>query len=101
MSELDDIRKRDADSGALWFTGPASFTAQAARDRRALLAKLDEVQAERDRFQDVLLAWVTARLNEQYAESQGQFVRQREWQVLVSAAEVAAQKLVRPAGLER
>ncbi len=40
---LDEIRKRDAESGELWFTGPASFTAQAARDRRELLAEVDRL----------------------------------------------------------
>lgn len=30
----------------MWFTGPASFTAQAARDRRALLARVDELERE-------------------------------------------------------
>lgn len=39
--QLEEIRKRDAAAGALWFTGPASFTALAARDRRELLALLD------------------------------------------------------------
>ena len=38
---LREIRARDRESGALWFTGPASFTAQAARDRRALLAFIE------------------------------------------------------------
>lgn len=40
-ADLKAIRQRDATSGALWFTGPASFTAQAARDRRDLLAAID------------------------------------------------------------
>lgn len=44
MTELKEIMKRDAESGALWFTGPASFTAQAARDRRALLAMLKDTR---------------------------------------------------------
>lgn len=47
MSDIDDIRKRDAESGALWFTGPASFTALGARDRRALLAAYDALEAEK------------------------------------------------------
>lgn len=38
---LGEIRARDRESGALWFTGPLSFTAQAARDRRALLGIID------------------------------------------------------------
>ena len=45
MSDLTAIRKRDADSAALWFTGPASFTAQAARDRRELLREVDRLLA--------------------------------------------------------
>lgn len=39
-NELQAIRERDQASGVTWFTGPASFTAQAARDRRALLVEL-------------------------------------------------------------
>lgn len=42
-TELIAIRARDAESGATWFTGPASSTAQAARDRRALLAEVDRL----------------------------------------------------------
>lgn len=30
--------------GALWFTGPPSFTAQSARDRRCLLGYVDELR---------------------------------------------------------
>lgn len=44
MSDIDDIRERDRTSGSLWFTGPASFTAQAARDRRTLLAYNDQLR---------------------------------------------------------
>lgn len=44
--ELQAVRDRDTESGATWFTGPASFTAQGARDRRYLLAKLDETVRE-------------------------------------------------------
>jgi hypothetical protein len=44
--ELQAVRDRDAESGATWFTGPASFTAQAARDRRYLLAQYDETVRE-------------------------------------------------------
>ena len=40
MSDLAAIQKRDNESGNVWFTGPASFTAQAARDRRDLLVEL-------------------------------------------------------------
>lgn len=42
-AEREAIRARDAESGATWFTGPASFTAQGARDRRALLAEVDRL----------------------------------------------------------
>jgi hypothetical protein len=35
FEEYMAILKRDADSGALWFTGPESFTSLAVRDRRA------------------------------------------------------------------
>lgn len=53
MSELlEAIRARDAESGPTWFTGPASFTAQAARDRRTLLGMLvDPGQAQFNAFQ--------------------------------------------------
>ena len=44
--ELQAIRDRDAAGAETWFTGPASFTAQGARDRRWLLAKLDETVRE-------------------------------------------------------
>jgi hypothetical protein len=40
MTATTDIEARDEASGSLWFTGPASFTAQAARDRRTLLVLL-------------------------------------------------------------
>lgn len=40
MTDIDDIRTRDKASGDLWFTGPASFTAQAARDRRTALDEI-------------------------------------------------------------
>jgi hypothetical protein len=43
QTELNNIRTRDAESGETWFTGPASFTAQAARDRRALLGEVDRL----------------------------------------------------------
>jgi hypothetical protein len=43
QTELDNIRARDAESGETWFTGPASFTAQGARDRRALLGEVDRL----------------------------------------------------------
>lgn len=42
---LEQIRARDAAAGALWFTGPESFTALAARDRRSLLAEIDRLNA--------------------------------------------------------
>lgn len=35
--ELEEMTARDLQCAETWFTGPASFTAQAARDRRALL----------------------------------------------------------------
>jgi hypothetical protein len=44
-NDLAAIRARDASSGALWFTGPESFTALAARDRRALLAEIDRLSS--------------------------------------------------------
>jgi len=44
MSDLAAIQKRDNESGNVWFTGPASFTAQAARDRRDLLVELAACQ---------------------------------------------------------
>lgn len=43
MKDLEAIRARDAESGATWFEGPASFTAQSARDRRTLLAEVDRL----------------------------------------------------------
>lgn len=43
--DLEAIIARDKATGELWFTGPASFTAQAARDRRALLAALPDLLA--------------------------------------------------------
>ena len=42
-TDLAAIRARDAGSGALWFTGPESFTALAARDRRTLLAEIERL----------------------------------------------------------
>jgi hypothetical protein len=42
--DIDDIRDRDAEAHHMWFTGPASFTALAARDRRALLHVIDELR---------------------------------------------------------
>lgn len=45
MIDLDAIKKRDAESAGLWFIGPASFTAQAARDRRELLACIEVREA--------------------------------------------------------
>ena len=45
-AELTDIRRRDREAGSTWFKGPASFTAQAARDWRELLAELDRVSAQ-------------------------------------------------------
>jgi hypothetical protein len=36
------MRRRDREAAALWFTGPKSFTALAARDRRELLTMLAE-----------------------------------------------------------
>ncbi len=42
--ELQAIILRDAETGPLWFTGPQSFSALAARDRRALLVDLTELQ---------------------------------------------------------
>lgn len=42
---IEDIRKRDAEAAVTWFTGPASFPAQAARDRRDLLAEIDRLNA--------------------------------------------------------
>jgi len=41
VKELNEIRERDKAAAETWFKGPASFTAQAARDRRALLAMLE------------------------------------------------------------
>lgn len=55
MTDLEKIRARDAESGAIWFTGPASFTAQAARDRRTLLGLLD-AQLEKQEV-DLRGAW--------------------------------------------
>jgi hypothetical protein len=49
-ADLEAIRKRDTDSGNTWFVGPASFTAQAARDRRELLALIDELTRQRDGY---------------------------------------------------
>lgn len=48
---LEEIRKRDADAGELWFTGPESFTAMAARDRRTLLTllKVDQPKGESEK----------------------------------------------------
>ena len=46
--ELLAAQKRDAATGDLWFTGPESFTALAARDRRALLAEVEAVRANLD-----------------------------------------------------
>lgn len=43
-----EIRGRDHASAATWFTGPESFTAMSARDRRTLLRLLDDARAERD-----------------------------------------------------
>jgi hypothetical protein len=48
MSELEAIRERDRAAGDTWFKGPASFTAQAARDRRALLALIDNLQKPKE-----------------------------------------------------
>lgn len=42
---LDAIRKRDEETAKMWFTGPASFTAQAARDRRLLLDEVESLRA--------------------------------------------------------
>lgn len=42
LAELAAITARDANSSEIWFSGPhGSFTAQAAKDRRALLALVD------------------------------------------------------------
>ncbi len=46
--ELLAAQKRDAATGDLWFTGPESFTALAARDRRALLAEVEALRANLD-----------------------------------------------------
>ncbi len=45
MNIIGDIKQRDLNSGALWFTGPSSFTSLAARDRRALLAYIVLMEA--------------------------------------------------------
>ena len=37
LEELEAIILRDIETDALWFTGPKSFSALAARDRRLLL----------------------------------------------------------------
>jgi hypothetical protein len=38
---LKDVRARDAATNEMWFVGPPSFTALAARDRRAVLREID------------------------------------------------------------
>jgi hypothetical protein len=43
LEELRDIRIRDGLTSATWFTGPASFPARAARDRRELLAVVENL----------------------------------------------------------
>ena len=48
--ELLAAQKRDAATGDLWFTGPESFTALAARDRRALLAEVEALSIALDRI---------------------------------------------------
>lgn len=60
MSDIDDIRKRDAESGALWFTGPVSFTAQSARDRRALLVEYDRLRGACESAIEWLSGWKSA-----------------------------------------
>ena len=45
-AELAEIRALDARSAPTWFTGPASFTALGARDRRALLHHVDALTAK-------------------------------------------------------
>lgn len=65
LSSKDDLsamRARDSASAETWFKGPASFTAQAARDRRELLALVQElsrigsVSLLRDARQSIRLA---------------------------------------------
>lgn len=42
--EIEAARERDRDTGEMWFTGPDSFAALAARDRRMLLSEVNRLQ---------------------------------------------------------
>lgn len=53
-TELVAIHKRDAESAATWYTGPASPAAQTRRDRRALL---DELERLRSAVRNARLTW--------------------------------------------
>lgn len=43
--QLSEILARDVETGNLWFRGPVSFAAHAARDRRALVDFLKDLAA--------------------------------------------------------
>jgi len=49
-AELAVITARDASSVSMWFEGPASFTAQAARDRRTLLGLVRMLMTELEAY---------------------------------------------------
>ncbi len=49
-TELAVITARDASTGSFWFEGPASFTAQAARDRRTLLGLVRQLTTELENY---------------------------------------------------
>lgn len=43
VTTLEEVRERDSKVAETWFTGPRSFTSLAARDRRWLLARIEEL----------------------------------------------------------
>jgi hypothetical protein len=51
--DLRDVRERDAATNEMWFVGPPSFTALAARDRRALLREVDALHMDALRWRQV------------------------------------------------
>jgi hypothetical protein len=54
---IEEIRERDSAAADTWFKGPASFTAQAARDRRALLDAIKALREENERLGRALIRY--------------------------------------------
>lgn len=70
-ADLEAIKKRDAETSPLWITGPASFTAQAARDRRALLQCLSDSIRERDEARALVDPYVCDLMSNESGEEDG------------------------------